>query len=542
MLIRKKSKQIWTIISVFSLGIYTTACDSGAFSGDEEPPANIDLRFAVSISDVPSTRANYSPGVMQGADFANGTHTFGMFITDDTGASLVTGSDDNMKSILTRNGGTDAWSYTDNNDLPLSLKAKQGQTINITGYYPWVSDATTSAVPFDLTGDITTWKDLLYLSSPTGALQVADGNPIALTFSHAFCWVTIKLSKLTSRSNVYVKSVSLDNRYSGMQDRIVNKGDIDPATGDLVSGTSGPLVINCTDIENLPTNGSGTPFEFNFLVPSFMYPDVDDSDVLVRITTTSQDGTAPVEVLSFPFNKTHLNGTGSNLHGFEKGKHNTYNIVYNNAEMVLSLSNWQEVAIEELKLGEGTAGVRPYEVAYTNDHNSATGGKTPAKLLKGNHINHTYLGEVAESNNGKYIVITSDVNDSFKEWGPFLITEPFYPNLKVSRSLAAGGAPVPWKDEKTGALTAKQACVEFREGGYKDWRLPRISELFMLTYNSASSGDFGTKEHWSATEYDEEKSHSIHFIRKVVFPTQTFKSLSLYVRCVRDSDKPKPTI
>ena len=64
----------------------------------------------------------------------------------------------------------------------------------------------------------------------------------------------------------------------------------------------------------------------------------------------------------------------------------------------------------------------------------------------------------------------------------------------------------------------------------------------MLTYNSASSGDFGTKEHWSATEYDEEKSHSIHFIRKVVFPTQTFKSLSLYVRCVRDSDKPKPTI
>lgn len=542
MLIRKKSKQIWTIISVFSLGIYTTACDSGAFPGDEEPPANIDLRFAVSISDVPSTRTNYSPGVMQGADFANGTHTFGMFITDDTGASLVTGSDDNMKSILTRNGGADAWSYTDNNDLPLSLKAKQGQTINITGYYPWVSDATTSAVPFDLTGDITTWKDLLYLSSPTGTLQVADGNPIALTFSHAFCWLTIKLSKLTSRSNVYVKSVSLDNRYSGMQDRIVNKGDIDPATGDLVSGNSGPLVINCADIENLPTNGSGTPFEFNFLVPSFMYPDVEDSDVLVRITTTSLDGTAPVEVLSFPFNKTHLNGTGSNLHGFEKGKHNTYNIVYNNAEMVLSLSNWQEVAIEELKLGEGTAGVTPFKVSLTSSQ-EYIGDKKLIKLSKGDHTNHTYLGEVAENNNGKYVAISSGTEGFDAEWKPILKVEPLYTDLHVSRSLAAGGSPVPWKDEKTGALTAKQACVELREGGYRDWRLPRISEFIMLIYDSPTSANFDkTKEYWSGTEYDANTSHSIHVVNKNIIPDQALKSLSLYVRCVRDSDKLNPAI
>lgn len=538
MIKRKKANPIWTIISLGFLGLCTTACDSGELPGKEKVPANIELRFAASISDSPSTKTIQDPDIIQGTAFPDGPHTFGMFITNEDNTPLETGSKDNMKLNLSRTTGADTWTYTDKNGMPLTLKANQGQTIKLTGYYPWIARATATSVPFDLSGEVTTWKDLLYLSSPAGSATVLDANPIDLTFSHAYCWVTVKLSKLTNKNEVPVKTVSIENSYNS-QKGIMNNGNIDPKTGDVINGNAGPLKINCSPFVNIPFEEPGTsPSEFHFLVPPFMLAEIQDSDIVIRVTTET-DGVT--EVLSFPLSKIHLNQADSDKFGFEKGKHNTYNIVYNNSEMVLSLSDWQEALIEDSKLGGGSAGVTPNKATF--QYFSTVNNY---KLKLGNHINHTYLGEVAENNNGKYVTVTLPPNGTmFDKWTPFMQADPFYPELAVAKGLAAGGGEVPWKDTETGVLTAKQACSEFREGGYKDWRLPRVSEIYIITYPVNHVG--GTsKVYWTATEYDATHCFATRIISEdgipVFYPEKTSKEDAYYVRCVRDWDKPKPTI
>lgn len=537
MIIRKKTIRIWTIISVCFLGLYSTSCDSEEFPGKDKDTANIALRFAASISDNPSTKTTNGPDIITGTAFIDGTHTFGMFIARQDGTALVTGSNDNMKSTLNQSGNAQTWTHSDKNDSPLSLSAKNGEFINLTGYYPWITDATATSVPFDLTGDVASWKDLLYLSSPTGAQQVFDGSTIALTFSHAYCWVTVKLSKLTDKNDVPVKAVSIESSYSS-KEGIMNKGTINPKTGDVVKGTVGPLTINCNPLVDIPLEGnlSGiSPSEFHFLVPSFKNPDIKDSDIVIRVTTETNNGV--IEVLSFPLTKTHLNHFESQ-YGFQKGMHNTYNIVYNNSEMILSLSGWQETMIESPTLGGGVAGT-PVVVDISRM------GISASLLNPSNHIYHTYLGEVAENNNGKYMTLEVTGNPLlFAGWEPFLKGEAVYPKMMVARNLGAGGAPVPWKDEATGALTAKQACVELRDGGYKDWRLPRVGELFIFAYLTPDEINSQADQLWGGTEYDADNCYSTNKSRNDgwIFPIKTSKNENLYVRCVRDYNKSKPTI
>lgn len=551
MIIRIKATRVWTIISICSFVLYTTACDSGEIPAKEENAANIELRFTASISDSPSvktaygatfTKANaHGPAVLQGTEFANDRHTFGMWITGETGGALVTGSNDNMQAILVKNGTTNTWSYADNGGTPLTLQAKQGENIKITGYYPWIDGATNTAVPFDFSNASSSvnWKDLLYLSSPAPNVTspVTDANPIALTFSHAYCWVTVKLSKLTNKSDVTVSAVSIENGGTGGW--IKNKGGIDPKTGKVVSGaTSGVLKITCPEVHSsLPVEGA-EPFVYNFLVPPFMNTDVQDSDILIRVFTNDS------KVLSFPLQRAHLNKTDPDQYGLKQGMHNTYNIVYNNSSMILSVSDWQEVVINDQALGGGpTGGI--IQVAVLRGFESSF--EHHATLRLRNHILHTYLGEVAENNNGKYVTV-SDIDASkpipsiFDGWKPYILADSLYKTLMVAKDLAAGAAPVPWKDEN-GVLTAKQACVEFRDGGYTDWRLPRISELFIVGYNANVSGvGKNANQLWSGTEYDADNSYATGSYPNTttIFPKITSKKESLYVRCVRDADKPKP--
>lgn len=538
MISRKKTIRIWTIISVCSLGLYITSCDSGELPGKEKDPANIELRFAVSISGNPFTKAAvFQPGIItEGTAFPNGTHTFGMFISAEGGVSLPTGSDDNMKSILTRTGLSDVWSHTDKNDNPLSLQVKPGDRINITGYYPWESGASATSVHFDLSGDVTTWKDLLYLS-PIVSQEVLDATPIALKFSHAYCWVTVKLSKLTDKAGteVPVKAVTIEGSYSTGKG-IMNQGYINPKTGEVISGTIGPLVINCNSITDLPLAGSSFS-EFHFLVPPFMSRDVKNSDIMIRVTTVVKGAT---RVLSFPLARTHLNTANTDQYGFQKGKHNTYDIVYNNTQMTLSLVDWQESSSGEPSLGAGATG-SPRKLTFYPDF---LGDTTLLKMLPlTDHVNHTYLGEVAENNNGEYRDYTfPGGSDMFDIWKPIMQVEPFSRELSVASGLAAGGAEVVWKDEETGVLTAKQACLEFREGKYTDWRLPRISELYILYYpKETSSSMLLGKEYWSATEADATHSYAIvKMTSRDYKPEKQEKTRAFYVRCVRDFNKPRP--
>ena len=223
--------------------------------------------------------------------------------------------------------------------------------------------------------------------------------------------------------------------------------------------------------------------------------------------------------------------------------------------MILSISDWQEVSINDRNLGGGSAGIQLYTREVLTPAVSPNPGDdhwfpNHKSLSAGNHLLHTYLGEVAENNNGSYLQVADIVtqpNRATDGWKPFMEGENFYPNLMIARNLAAGGAQVPWKDKETGVLTAKQACADLRDGGYKDWRLPRVSELYLFARKNMPI-EFGeNSDHiWSATEYDADNCYASRYYHeftvKYIYPEKNSKYATFYVRCVRDKDKPKPTI
>lgn len=544
MTIKDKAARLWAIMGLCSLGLCFTACDRGELPADGKDPGRVELRLSASITDSPFTKAGTSgPTITTGTAFTDGEHTFGLFVTrEDGGGALIEGSNDNMQSTLKKSGTSQQWSHTDKTGTSIQLAANNGESINFTGYSPWIAGATATAVPFDLRStNPADWIDLLYLSSPTAPQQITDGAaPIALKFSHAYCWVTIKMWKLTDKTNVLVQAISLESNTSKF-DAIINKGTIHPQTG-VATGTAGPIKMEFDPTVSIPVkpveNVEGTPYEFNFLVPSFMNADIKDSDIVIRVTTMENDsqGNNFPKVLSFPFRQAHLNNDGTN-YGFQKGRHNTYTLVYNNSSMYLSLEDWTTTTITESTLGEGMSGLKPKEITF-QDIWLPTDNVTVAKLSDTNHIYHSYLGEVAENNNGSYvenITVNKPSNLTKNNWGGAVQSEPLQPHLYSAKQLAAGGAQVAWKDEETGALMAKQACVEHREGGYTDWRLPRIAECYML--NSEMEG----KECWSGTEASIAEAYAaVKHKESIFYPKQCDKHEFYYVRCVRDYMKPKP--
>lgn len=562
MTIKEKATRLWAILGLCSLGISITSCDSGELPVGRKDSAQVELRFSASISDCPSTKVVPQPTITEGTAFdKNKTHTFGMFITREDGTTaLVTGSEDNMKSTLTVSGSTQKWGYTDKGDTPITLKANNGDKIKITGYYPWTTDATATAVPFDLSStDPTQWTDLLYLSEPTAgeSSTITDNNAINLTFSHAFCWVTINLTKLSGNNTVTVKAVNIGNAYAG-QGTIVNKGSINPKTGKInKSPISGPLKIDLTPPITLEESMAGSPAVFHFLVPPVMRSDIKNSDIVIEVTTIESSDPEVEKVLTFPLSQSHLNqdvAGNPTLYGFQQGMHNTYNIVYNNSAMILSLSDWQTVVINESGLGVGTSAVQHDSRTFNAGDVSTLGygGESPSKftLTSDNHIYHTYLGEVAENNNGEYrgsieSQASDDITNQWKlAWQAAVnyADERPYPTIHVAKNYAAGGAQIPWKDKATGTLLAKQACVEFREGGYTDWRLPRISECFMVVYNTKGI-NLSNKDFWSATEADADNCYAAAYDNEgktLYYVNKRPKTEYLYVRCVRDADNPKP--
>ena len=566
MIARKKANQLWVIIGVCSLGLSITACDNEMLSRNDKETAGAELRFDTSISDDPSTRAN-GASLIEGTAFPNGEHTFGMFITDGDGAQLVTGSDDNMRLTLTRATGVeDDWKHTNKNDKEmLSLSVNHGGVVNISGYYPWVEDASPEAVPFDLTGDPDNWKDLMYLTSPSDPVTVLDGKTIPLNFSHAYCWVKVVLSKLTDKNKVFVGAVSITNSNNDLK-RIINRGQIDPKTGNVIPTTSqaGSIVFKCPQPIELILNQADdtpgySPVEFNFLVPEFMSADTKDFEIIIQVTAMIESpgsSGGAYEILSFPINKKFLNnaadGHGGTLFGFQRGKCNRYDIIYNNSEMALSLASWDNATIpDKPNTPNHQVGQQQQQDVITVKFNNQGVKPEQNKLPPTDHMNHDLLGEVADGNNGYYVTTVPDPNvtSSYDAWKPFLYADKFNPWLQVSIKDAAGGGIVPWKDAETGVLRAKQACIDFKGGGYTDWRLPRLGELGMLVYfrvqgSGIPSPDLTQEGYWSATEHG--VTEAFCAIRQTPgstpIPRVVSKTGRMSVRCVRDLEKPNPGI
>lgn len=558
MIARKKANQLWVIIGVCSLGLSITACDNEMLSRNDKETAGAELRFDTSISDDPSTRAN-GASLIKGTTFPNGEHTFGMFITDGDGAPLVTGSDDNMRLTLTRATGVeDDWKHTNKNDKEmLSLSVNHGGVVNISGYYPWVEDASPEAVPFDLTGDPSTWTDLMYLTSPSDPVTVLDGKTIPLNFSHAYCWVKVVLSKLTDKNKVFVGAVSITNSNNDLK-RIINRGKIDPKTGNVIPATSqaGSIMFKCPQPIELIINAADdtpgySPVEFNFLVPAFMSLDTKDFEIILQVTAKIGNAGA-YEILSFPINKKFLNnvadGHGGTLFGFQRGMCNKYDIIYNNSEMALSLASWGNATIpDKPNTPNHQVGQQQQQDVISIIFDNQGQKPEANKLSPSDHMNHDLLGEVADGNNGYCVEIDPVLNPSnvFEAWESFLYAEPFNPSLQVSKTDAAGGRIVPWKDAETGVLRAKQACIDFKGGGYTDWRLPRLGELGMLAYfKKSGEPELLQDGYWSATERSATEAFCI--IRQkpgsTPIPRVVDKTGRMSVRCVRDLQKPNPGI
>lgn len=560
MIKRNKAKMTGIITAISLTCLCLVACDREEPLGEKpDKPGSTELRFAAALAGNPSTKAIGKPVFLEGTTFPmNNAYTFGMFITDEAGNGLPAGTENNMKTTLTRGAAavSDTWTHTTSAGAAISPKADPGQSVNITGYYPWITGATATAVPFDLTGGMAGKQELLYISSPASPITMPDDGNIPLTFSHAYCWVKVKLSKLSDLNTVKVKSVSIDNLHGNLS-WIKDKGSINPKTGDVNSSgfTAGPLAVNCNPAEDVPLDGSLTdmPLEFDFLVPSFLSASVKDGEVVIRITTSDD------KVLTFPLTKNNLNGDDSDtsIRGFRKGWKNEYDIVYNNAAMILELSDWQSYPING-SLGAGTESYTPLRTDYKkgsgNDYFfgirpfgvSATGGQNQDGNPN-NHIFHTYLGEVANGNNGSYLIATVDLEGSLSDgWKATGSQENVNPQLMLARTWGAGGAPVPWKDPATGVLVARQACASLREGGYKDWRLPRINELYVINQRLTDQGAGldRNREYWSGTESGVSSAWVLTKGTTVswLLPYPRAKTISLYVRCVRDAAKPKPAI
>lgn len=536
MIIHKQTEWIRMIIITWSVSLCVTSCDSGELPGEQQQPGSIELRFVAGLSTPQTTKV---PEIISGAAFPNGgTYTFGLFLTDETGGGVPEGTQANMKSTLDKTGTTEVWTHATSGNASITPGSDPGKQIKITGYYPWVQGATNTKIPFDLSTGMDGQKDMLYLSSPSNttlSVVPSDGK-VALIFSHVYTWVKIKLSSLTQSPAVYVTSVSLGNKHSGLT-WIKNKGTFNPGTGNINGGaTAGDLVVTFNQAQLLPYDGN-SPIELDFLVPPILSANIKDGDIVIRVTT--QDD----KVLMFPLNKIHLNNANGK-YGFQKGMKNTYDVVYNNAAMSLGLSGWQSQTITENELG----GAEEYiSWTVTCSKYQAYGYGITVLSSPDNHIYRTYLGEVVENNNGAYIPYDNIYNQTEgPEWQKVTKAEPAYPTIMISKKDAAGGALVPWKDAGTNGLVARQYCIDLREGGYKDWRLPRISELKVMVLASKEfdlpqgASSLGYKYYWSGTESSKDAClvsfyEQVNVSTKLNYPRSVNKSDVSSVRCIREA-------
>lgn len=128
--------------------------------------------------------------------------------------------------------------------------------------------------------------------------------------------------------------------------------------------------------------------------------------------------------------------------------------------------------------------------------------------------------------------------------------EGTYPNLMVSANDLVDDEGNESSQWKTGtALTALNLCRDMEEGGYDDWRLPRLSELAFIYVNQASleklrgftplSGSYWCGSEYlvpNATEEQRKKSDwawTVDFTSATGYASWHPKTDKLKIRCVR---------
>lgn len=532
------------------------ACDNYTYDGIEPdtPAKEVPLSFNASIERMEVTQSRtFAPTT----DFTEDTYSFGMSITkSETGSEIFKGSSD-MTATMKRVSSSAPWkwSFIDNaNQSTLTPVGPEGKALKVVAYYPLVSENTknvyTDGIPFDFSSKTDlNQTDLLYNTKTNYPFTLSD-DPVAipLHFQHAYTWIVLNIKKYIGKGDPCIlKSVSLDNLGSGW---IKNKGTIDPETGLAKDGaTVGPIGVTIDHPTDLSTTDAQT---YEFLIPSFMDTKVGDGEIILVLDVNG------INEL-FVLDKTYLNQSADGKSfGFRQGYKNTYDLLYNNSALSLSIQNWSSQVISG---GFGGDMVFPSDYRkiefQSNVYYWPSYPPKPGYLSASNHPYKNYFTTVAYGGNGAYVPvnttppstgtnlnITDDINVYSKE--------KVYPVIQITQN-DISVASVPWEDEN-GELVAKELCRKYNGGGFHDWRLPRASELravfVLVALNKSGPGslanlnlsndDSRNRPYWTSTEVDKDKAWGIYYDNQGTFAKSKLvlspydKKTTASVRCIRD--------
>lgn len=553
-----------TIILAACSLLLVGACDNYAYDGMEPdtPAREVSLNFNASIEKAETTQSRSFTPIDA---FTGNDYSFGMSITkNENGNEIFKGSSD-MTATMKRSAPSAPWnwSFIDNsNHLSVTPAGPEGKALKVVAYYPSVSSATgdvyTNGIPFDFSAKATDLKqtDLLYNTSTIYPFT-PSGDPVAtvpLHFRHAYTWIVLNITKYVNKGpECMLNSVSLDNLGGSW---IKNQGYIDPETGLAKDGaTAGPIGVTVDPAVALSTTKVRT---YEFLVPSFMDTKVGDGEIVLVLNVNGINET-------FNLDKSYLNQSDDGASfGFRQGYKNTYNLVYNNSALNMSIQDWSSEVINGEFGGDiPSSGVGYKQVTFQSSYWPSAhwnGGLNtyppkPDYLTAGTHMFADFLTTVAYGGNGAYVPVntppTHPPEDGLKITDDINVytLEKAYPVIHITQN-DVSIAPIPWEDEN-GELVAKELCRKYNEGGFNDWRLPRATELRAVLILTSASGDFSNlnfnidanrdKPYWTGTEVDENRAWSISFkqgnlvkdSKLVLSPLD--KKMTASVRCVRDA-------
>lgn len=546
------------------------ACDNHAFDGmgPDTPGREVRLDFNASIE---NTGAAQSRSFTPIDGFTGNSYAFGLSVTkSENGSEIFKGSSD-MTATMERTSATAPWnwSFTDNsNNATVTPAGPEGQALKVVAYYPVVSSATkdvyTNGIPFDFSSKTDLKQtDLLYAN--TIYPFTPSGGPVAtvpLNFRHAYTWIVLNITKYVNQgAECKLNSISLDNLGGGW---IKNRGAIDPETGLPKDGaTAGPIGITMDPAVILSTTEVKT---YEFLVPSFMDTKVGNGEITLVLNINGIN-----EI--FTLDKVYLNQSDDRKSfGFRQGYKNTYDLVFNNSALGLSVQNWTS---EVINGGFGGDIVAPAiqdsrwmdlnndGFAYWPSANYPGGTlqKYPPKsdyLTANEHPYEAYLTTVAYGGNGSYVTKNTPDPTKLPTNGLKITDDTNVYKMEKARQVLyitkndVSIAPVPWEDGN-GLLLAKELCRKYNGGGFHNWRLPRASELravlVLVSGNGSSLSDlnFGSDEnrnkpYWTGTEVSENEAWGMYIDyggaivdTKLVLSPYDKKTTSCSVRCVRDA-------
>ncbi|MBW9277172.1 fimbrillin family protein [Bacteroides fragilis] len=544
------------------------ACDNYVSNGLEPgtPAREVPLNFNASIEKAETTQSRTI--ATPTTDFTGNTYSFGMSVTkSENGNEIFKGSSD-MTATMQRSAPSAPWnwSFIDNsNQLSVTPAGPEGKALKVVAYYPPVTTATksvyTNGIPFDFTAtDGLKQTDLLY-NTNTIFPFTPSGDPVAtvpLNFRHAYTWIVLNITKYVNKGpECMLSSVSLDNLGGSW---IKNKGFIDPETGLAKDGAIvGPIGVTVDPAVALSTTEVRT---YEFLVPSFMDTKVGDGEIALVLNVNG------INEL-FTLDKAYLNRSDDGKSfGFRQGYKNTYDLVYNNSVLSLSIQNWSSEVINggfggSIAPPGGGSYMKIYFPGYhwpaatkPGDPYVTTYPPKPTYLAAGVHPFEDCLTTVAYGGNGVYVPVNSPAPETLPTDGLKITDdinvytkEKVYPTIQMTKN-DISIVSVPW-EAANGQLVAKELCRKYNGGGFHNWRLPRASELrTVLVLVSANGNTFDdlnfskdenrNKPYWTGTEVNENEAWGMYIDYTGVISTTTVvlspydKKMEASVRCVRD--------